>query len=343
MTGSSGPSDPAIGDPPVTGSSGPARRPPGASIFSIEGRAAPGLYFVGWIGSVLGLAVFVVGLLSGGGPAGTALVGVGALVMTVGLVSAAGAQAIERRRTGSAYTGPSPFLVFAASLPLTILLVIVLIVPATALGLATSSPLAALISVVVTTLVYLALVRLLVVGPGALSWFDMGVGPFGRRALADLTSGILLAFPVVIVTSLLAAILVQFVGSTPESPLPPSGLGLGILVNLASASLVAPIGEEVFYRGFATTAWARTMGPRSALVRGAVFFALIHVLTVSGVTFGDAAGQALVAFAARLPVALALGWIFLQRRSIYASIGLHATFNGILVVLAELASRSVGG
>ena len=41
-----------------------------------------------------------------------------------------------------------------------------------------------------------------------------------------------------------------------------------------------------------------------------------------------------------LPIALALGWLFVRRGSIYASIGLHATFNGFLLVLAEAATRA---
>ena len=84
------------------------------------------------------------------------------------------------------------------------------------------------------------------------------------------------------------------------------------------------------------------MGVRGALVRGALFFALIHVLTIGGSSFGDAAGRAFVAFVARIPLSFALGWLFLRRRSVYASLGLHATYNGVLVILAELAVRSAG-
>jgi membrane protease YdiL (CAAX protease family) len=39
-------------------------------------------------------------------------------------------------------------------------------------------------------------------------------------------------------------------------------------------------------------------------------------------------------------VAFALGLVFIRRRSMWASFGLHATFNGVLLVIAELASRS---
>jgi hypothetical protein len=33
--------------------------------------------------------------------------------------------------------------------------------------------------------------------------------------------------------------------------------------------------------------------------------------------------------------------LFSQRRTMWASFGLHATFNGILLVIAEVASRSL--
>jgi membrane protease YdiL (CAAX protease family) len=324
--------DAAPGDPP------PGRGlPPGASTFTIEGRAAPGLYFVGWIASLIGLGTLFVALMAGGSGSAIVVTLAGAAVLAVGLVAASGSQAIERRVRGVPYHGPSPFLVFAASLPLTILLVIVVVAPAAWLGLDASSPVAALISVAVTAVVYVGLVRLLVVGQGALSWRDMGVRPLDASAVRDLGSGAALALPIIVLTSVLAAILVQLVGTTPDSPLPPSSSAVGFVVNLVAAAIVAPIGEELFYRGFATSAWAVGMGARGALIRGALFFALVHVLTIGGASFGDAAGRALVAFAARVPVALALGWVFLRRRSIYASIGLHATFNGLLVILAELA------
>jgi membrane protease YdiL (CAAX protease family) len=65
------------------------------------------------------------------------------------------------------------------------------------------------------------------------------------------------------------------------------------------------------------------------------------VLTISGANAGDAIGLAIVGFATRIPVALALGWLFLKRGSIWASFGLHAAFNGVLLILAEVASRAV--
>ena len=105
-----------------------------------------------------------------------------------------------------------------------------------------------------------------------------------------------------------------------------------------AGALVAPFGEEILFRGFATTAWVRGMGPRRGLIVGALFFAFAHVLTVSGSSAGDAFELAVVAFVGRIPVALVLGWLFLRRGTIWASFGLHAAFNGLLLVAAELAA-----
>ncbi|HYM83404.1 MAG TPA: CPBP family intramembrane glutamic endopeptidase, partial [Candidatus Dormibacteraeota bacterium] len=40
-----------------------------------------------------------------------------------------------------------------------------------------------------------------------------------------------------------------------------------------------------------------------------------------------------------LPVALALGWVFVRSRSLYASVGLHALFNGVPVLAYLLVGR----
>jgi membrane protease YdiL (CAAX protease family) len=137
---------------------------------------------------------------------------------------------------------------------------------------------------------------------------------------------------VLVATLALAAVLLQFL-PPPPSVLPETAGPVDTLLILIAAAVVAPIGEEIFFRAFSTTAWARSMSARSAIIRGGVFFALAHIVTLGGEDAAVAGGQALVAFVARLPVGIALGWLFLRRRSIYAPIGLHAVFNAIQVVL----------
>jgi hypothetical protein len=334
---------------------------------------------VGWLASVMGLAILIVAILAGpGGLTGLALTLGSLLLLSVGLVAASGSQGLQRRaeaerRQGSeppevepaaraipeapwttvaapddvlgipratptsGYLGPSPFLVFGASLPITVLATVTILGPASAAGLDPDGPLAALISVILTAIVNIGLVQLLVVSTGAMSWTEMGLPRVTLpRAVSDALAGAALALPIILVTGVLANLLVELIGTSPGSPLPPSGGTIGFLFNFVAATVVAPIGEETFYRAFATTAWLRAMPPWAAIVRGALFFAFVHVLTVGGTSFADAAPKALIAFAVRIPVALALGWVFVRRRSLYASMGLHGTFNGLILILGAL-------
>lgn len=336
MTGSVDPTrDAAAADAPEVG---PPIHP---TTFSLEGRSVPGLYLAGWFATLSGSGTLFVGLLAGGGATAAWLVVVALLFLSFGLFAAAGSQAIDRRVRAEAGTGlavgPSPFLVFAAGIPPVLLLSAGIGALAVALGLDATAPIVTVVALALQGLIYVGLVGLLVVGTGALSWSAMGFTRPGPGALRDLLAGALLAVPVLVVTELLAAVLVTLVGSSPTPILPSPTDAPTLVLDLVAAAVIAPIGEETFFRAFATTAWARALGPTGGLVRAALFFAAAHVLQVSGANFGDAAGTAIVAFVARLPVALILGWVFLRRGSIWAPLGLHAAFNGLIVVLALAA------
>jgi len=317
----------------------PAR--PGTATFTIEGRAAPALFVIGWLASVGGLALIAIAVLAGGGLWATVLLVIALVLLSVGLVAAAGSQGMERRaRERLPYRGPSPFLVFAAAIPVSILAVIVLSIPLLALSVPVDGPVGALLSVSAQAVVYVGLVRLLVVDTGALDWRAMGVVVPDRRAIMQFGGGALWAVPVIFVTGILAQILLTVFPVTPASPLPPTGTEIGFALSFIAGAIVAPFGEEVLFRSFATTAWATGMGARRGLVVGALFFAFAHVVTVTGASAGDAIELALVAFLSRIPVAFALGWVFLRRGTIWAPFGLHAAFNGVLLILAEVAARA---
>ena len=149
--------------------------------------------------------------------------------------------------------------------------------------------------------------------------------------------GAVLTLPIVFLAALVSALLIQGTGAAPESPLPPSDDSRALLINVLSAVVVAPIGEEILYRGVIAQAWGRQSGARRAIVFSTIVFAFAHTLNVGGESIGDAVAIAGVAFAIRLPLGLALGWLWVRRRSLLATIVLHAAYNAVLV----LASTSV--
>lgn len=308
--------------------------------FTIEGRHAPGLFVAGWLATVMGGSGAFVGLLAGQTIPGAVLFAGGLAITLVGLVLLGGSQAIERRAAGVAYAGPSPILVFATIIVGLYIAVVVVVTPLRLLGVRLDGPGLSLLGIVIQTAVVVGIVRVLVVGQGALSWGEMGVRAGLPVALRELTGGAVLAVPVILVTALTVAALVTITGSTPESPLPPAGSPGGLAINLLAGAVIAPIYEELLFRGFATTAWARVVSPGAAIVRTSLLFAFAHLLTQGGASFSEALGIALVAGVARLPVAFALGWVYLRRRSLWAAIGLHAAYNGILLLLAEVALRA---
>lgn len=313
----------------------------GASTFTIEGRAAPALFVVGWLASGLGLGLVVIGVLSGGGAASLGLFIVGLVLLSVGLVAAAGSQGIERRaRSVPDYAGPSPLLVFVASLPVSILAVVAIGVPLGLAGIPLDGPLGALLSVAIQAVVYVVLIRLLVVDTGALDWRAMGVRALDWLAVREMVGGAVWAAPVIVATIVVSLVLLPIFPANPESPLPPTGDNVGFALSLLAGVIVAPFGEELLFRAFATTAWVRTAGSRQGVVRAGILFAFAHVLTTSGSSTGDAISLAVVEFGARLPVAIALGWLFVRRGTIWSPFGLHAAFNAIQLVIAEAALRS---
>jgi membrane protease YdiL (CAAX protease family) len=311
---------------------------PGASIFTIEGRSAPGLFVLGWLATLIGLGAVVVAFMAAQGPARILLIA-GLIVLSIGLVAGAGGQAIERReRGGRSYVGPSPFLVFAAALPISGLFAIVVGAILTVFGLPIEGPVGALASVGLQAIVYVGLIRLLVVDGGSLSWADMRIRRPTATHLVEFVLGAGWALPVIALTLPVALLVSQFVPTPPPSPLPTTGSVGGLLLNLLAGAIIAPVGEEVFFRGFATTAWIRDMGVGRGVVRAALFFAVAHVLTISGANAGEAIGAAFAAFVGRIPVALALGFLFVRRETIWAPLGLHAGFNALLLVVRELAA-----
>jgi membrane protease YdiL (CAAX protease family) len=269
------------------------RGPLGMTVFTLEGRAAPALFLVGWLASLLGFGATIVAALAGSGLAGVIL--------------------------------------FAASVSSTLFLSALLGSFLIRLGLSPEAPLFTLVGSLVILGSYLGLVRFLVVGTGALTWREIGLRAGNRGFAEDAAWGVALAVPVLTVTGIVAALLSTFL-PLPDPVLPPATDTAGVLMNLAVAAVIAPIGEEIFFRGFATTAWARVYGARRALIQGAIFFAVAHVLTLGAVDPVQGLKLALFASLVRLPVALTLGWLFLRRRSLVGPIFLHAAYNGLPII-----------
>lgn len=337
------PAGPAEGASPA-GAPAEDPAPPALGLFrfTTDGRRAPAIFVAGWLATLLGGGITAIGIMAAGG-SGTAGPGDllffgGLALLTIGFVLLAGAQSVERKAAGLAWPGPSPVLVFATCVSASFVVAGFVGAPLLALGVQLPGPVVDVVSVALRAVVFAAVVHVTVVDPGALDLRSVGLGIRGVRAIRELLAGAVWAGPVILVSAVLAAILVPLAGATPPSPLPPTGSGVGLLLHLVAGAVIAPVAEELVFRGVAVNAWARMAGPTAAIVRSSILFAFAHVLFIRSDSFGEAAALVLVAAAARLPVAVALAWVYLRRGTLWAPIGLHATFNAVLIVLGEAAA-----
>ena len=96
---------------------------------------------------------------------------------------------------------------------------------------------------------------------------------------------------------------------------------------VVSIVVLAPIAEEVFFRGVAFNALLRERGRRWAYLGSAALFAVIHL--------------SLVALLPIFLLGLALAWVYVRTGNLLAPIAMHAVVNGITVLFALLARYEV--
>jgi len=174
----------------------------------------------------------------------------------------------------------------------------------------------------------LAIVGLLVVVPRAL----VGVRLLPESGLArSLGIGLLAAVPAWIGATLLAYLwtaLLEGIGLVQGVAIAEAVVERGDpTVVLVAFVVVAPIAEELFFRGVAYNAWIRERGPRFALYGSAALFALIH-----GSVF---------ALAPIFALGIALALVYRRTGSLPAAMAMHAGFNAISVVLTLLVRQGI--
>jgi membrane protease YdiL (CAAX protease family) len=318
-------------------------------LLQLAGREAPALYVIGLLTLVLGASALVAGFAGGGvGLAMLALVLIG-----VGGIALSGASALQRRvdTPVAGWRGPGPLAVFWTTIPWALLAQLLVAALVTSIGAAAAltTPLGTLALAAASNLATVLIVGLVVVGSGAVRWRDLVLAttaaspstlpqPDRRGGLAgDLFWGVALALPILTAAGLLATLVMNGTGLSAPVVLPPVMSGVDLAANVLTAGLIAPIGEELLYRGVIAQAWARQSSARRAILFSAIVFAFAHTLTVGGTSVADAVSVAAVAFLVRLPLGIALGWLWIRRRSLISTIALHASYNLAIVAVVALS------
>lgn len=255
----------------------------------------------------------------------------GALAFTIGLLYSAVRQLRVRRYLApERYRGPSVFLLLALALVLASAITAPFAADAAALILR-SGELTLLGSIVllISTQAALFLVSwLLVFRPDALAALPRFPGPDPARAVR---MGAIWGVAAWIGASVVSAGVVALLGALGMEVEPQAAeQALTVVepwVAILAVVILAPIAEELFFRGVVFNAFLREHGPRMGYVGSAAMFAVIHL-----------------SIAALLPIfllGLALAWVYDRTGNLLAPIVMHAVVNGISVTIALLVRFEV--
>lgn len=94
-----------------------------------------------------------------------------------------------------------------------------------------------------------------------------------------------------------------------------------------STVVVAPIGEELLYRGLLVQAFLNRMGKTATIVASAAIFAVGHA------ALGVPALSNILLAVLIFPLGILLAWSFLRWGTLWVPIVMHAVFNGITVAV----------
>jgi membrane protease YdiL (CAAX protease family) len=196
-------------------------------------------------------------------------------------------------------------------------------------------------SLLVLTITQIGLVTaagIFVVAPRALA----GVRLLPERGAGrSMLLGLALAIPAWLgatLLSLLLTALLQLLGREPEPGIVDEAVArLDPTVLVLAIVLVAPIAEELFFRGVVLNAWLREYRERAAIFGSAALFAVIHANTMSA----DALISSVITVVPIFGLGLALALLYRRTGSLSAAVAMHAGFNAISVSIALLVRAGI--
>jgi membrane protease YdiL (CAAX protease family) len=107
----------------------------------------------------------------------------------------------------------------------------------------------------------------------------------------------------------------ESVGDVAEGLIDTAGTTVDLLLLFIMIVVMAPLVEELFFRGFLLPSLLDRMGPLAAIALSSVWFAVSHLQPIQ--------------FPGLLAVGLALGYVRLRTGQLFPAIVMHMTFNAV--------------
>ncbi len=180
-----------------------------------------------------------------------------------------------------------------------------------------------LIVTIILDFVFIGLAAGLSVWRYRLGWAALGLRPFDR-SLWWLPLAAAAGAHVGIVVYTVILMLVGGEGATPKQDLNDLFQSRAILPLTGVATvMMAPLGEEIFFRGFVFAGLLRPLGLRAAMVLSGLLFGAFHVTGLDTIGLVIPFGV----------VGMLFAWVYYRTGSLWTSIATHLLFNLVSFVL----------
>lgn len=175
----------------------------------------------------------------------------------------------------------------------------------------------------IMALIFMSGLYFFVLKPQGQSWKAVGVKTFPAkywRLMAVWTI-------ILIVVSVLLVILMSTIGigtdNSKTESLQSQMTLLNFLIGFVSASIISPIYEEIFYRGFLYRFFSSRYGITVGMLLSSFIFMIVHIPTFNTLPVNFVSG-------------LIFAWVYQKTGSVIPCIIMHGLFNGIAVILTSI-------
>lgn len=176
-----------------------------------------------------------------------------------------------------------------------------------------------IMAIIFTTALYIIVLK-----PNGQSWKAVGLHSFPLREWKLIAVWTI----ILIVVSIVLVIGMSFIGVGTENSktesLQSQMTWLNFTLGFVSASIISPIYEEIFYRGFLYQFFSSRYGVLSGMLISSFIFTIVHLPTFNTLPVNFVSG-------------LIFSWVYQKTESIIPSILIHGTFNGIAIILTAIS------
>ncbi|WP_404451856.1 CPBP family intramembrane metalloprotease [Virgibacillus necropolis] len=157
--------------------------------------------------------------------------------------------------------------------------------------------------------------------PKKLSWNEVGFHRFSKSYWSPMIGWTI----VLIIGSILLSYITEWLfdigtNNSKTNSLQTRLTTINTIIAFVSAAIISPIYEEIFYRGFLYRWFRSKYGLLAGMLISSFIFMIVHIPTFNSLPYTFLSG-------------LVFAWTYEKTQSIYPSMIIHGTFNGLAVFL----------